>query len=289
MPTKIEKDFITGRDTTGHEWDGIKELNTPLPKWWLFTFYATIAFSLVYYVLYPSIPGIRGYFAGILGYDQRIDVAQDLAAAQQAHAPFVARIAQASLDEIKADNQLFAFATTGGRIAFNNNCAGCHQVGGAGAKGYPNLADDDWLWGGTIEDITLTIRHGVRSPAAETRQNAMPRFGVDGLLKRNEIEDVAHYVLSLSGEKHDAAAAKRGEPVFAEQCVSCHGEKGVGNPELGAPRLSDGIWLYGGDFKSVVESISNARAGMMPAWQDRLDEATIKMLAIYVHGLGGGK
>jgi cytochrome c oxidase cbb3-type subunit 3 len=289
MPTKIDKDSFTGRETTGHEWDGIKELNTPLPKWWVYTFYVTIAFSLVYYVLYPSIPGIRGYFAGTLGYDQRDDVAKDLAAAQAGHAPFLARIGQASLDEIKADSRLYAFASTGGRIAFNNNCAGCHQVGGAGAKGYPNLADDDWIWGGKVEDITLTIRHGVRSADAETRQNAMPRFGLDGMLKRSEIDDVAHYVLSLSGAKHDAKAAGRGAPIFAEQCVACHGEKGIGNPEVGAPRLSDGIWLYGGDLKSVTDSIANARAGMMPAWGERLDEATIKMLAVYVHGLGGGK
>ncbi|WP_119420439.1 cytochrome-c oxidase, cbb3-type subunit III [Desertibaculum subflavum] len=289
MPTKIEKDSVTGTETTGHEWDGIKELNTPLPKWWIYTFYATIAFSLVYYVLYPSIPGIRGYFAGTLGYDQRIDVANDLAAAQQQHAPYVTRIGQASLDDIKADPQLYTFASTGGRIAFNNNCAGCHQVGGAGAKGYPNLADDDWIWGGKVEEIIQTIRHGVRSADADTRQNAMPRFGLDGMLKRNEIDDVANYVLSLSGAKHDAAAAGRGAPIYAEQCVACHGEKGVGNPEVGAPRLSDGIWLYGGDLKSVTESIASARAGMMPSWGERLDEATIKMLAVYVHGLGGGK
>ncbi len=289
MPTKIEKDSVTGTETTGHEWDGIKELNTPLPKWWIYTFYVTIAASLVYYVLYPSIPLVSSYTKGLLGYDQREDVARSIEVAQAQQAPMVSRIRTATLEQIRADGALNAFAMTGGRIAFNNNCAGCHQAGGAGAKGYPNLADDDWLWGGAPDAISGTIRHGVRSADPDTRQNPMPRFGLDGMLKRSEIEDAADYVLSLSGAKHNEAAAKRGEPIYAEQCVACHGEKGIGNPELGAPRLNDPIWLYGGDRASVIESISNSRAGMMPAWAGRLDDATIKMLTLYVHGLGGGQ
>lgn len=288
MPTKIEKDSVTGRETTGHEWDGLKELNTPLPKWWIYTFYVTIAASLVYYLLFPAIPTGGGYTPGILGYDQRQVVAQSIAAAQERQAPMVSRVRSATLEQIRSDAQLNAFAMTGGRIAFNNNCAACHQAGGAGAKGYPNLADDDWLWGGTAEAIAATISHGIRSSDPDTRQNPMPRFGVDGLLKRAEIEDVADYVLSLS-DGRTSDAAKRGEAIYAEQCVSCHGERGAGNPELGAPRLNDPIWLYGGDRASVVTSITNARAGMMPAWKDRLDDATIKMLTVYVHGLGGGQ
>jgi len=289
MPTKIEKDSVTGTETTGHEWDGIKELNTPLPKWWIYTFYVTVAASLVYYILYPSIPLVSDYTKGLLGYDQREVVARNIEAAQAQQAPMVNRIRTATLEQIRADGQLNAFAMTGGRIAFNNNCAGCHQAGGAGAKGYPNLADDDWLWGGTPDAISATINHGVRSAHPDTRQNPMPRFGLDGMLKRAEIEDVTDYVLSLSGAGHNAEAAKRGEPIYAGQCVACHGEKGIGNPELGAPRLSDPIWLYGGDRQSVIESIASSRAGMMPAWIGRLDEATVKMLTLYVHGLGGGQ
>lgn len=288
MPTKIEKDSVTGHETTGHEWDGLKELNTPLPKWWIYTFYVCIAGSLVYYLLFPAIPTGSGYTRGILGYDQRQVVAESIAAAQERQAPMVSRVRTATLEQIRSDAQLNSFAMTGGRIAFNNNCAACHQAGGAGAKGYPNLADDDWLWGGTAEAIAATISHGIRSSDPDTRQNPMPRFGVDGLLKRPEIEDVADYVLSLS-DGRTSEATKRGEAIYAEQCVSCHGERGAGNPELGAPRLNDPIWLYGGDRASVVTSITNARAGMMPAWKDRLDDATIKMLTVYVHGLGGGQ
>ncbi len=289
MPTKIEKDAVTGTETTGHEWDGIKELNTPLPKWWVYTFYVTILGSIVYYLLFPSIPTLTSYTKGLLGYDQREVVARSLEAAQAAQGPLVARIRSATLDQIRADAQLNAFALTGGKIAFNNNCAACHQAGGAGAKGYPNLADDDWIWGGSAEAIVHTINHGVRSTDPDTRQNIMPRFGIDGMLKREQIAEVAEYVLSLSGAKHDGAAAKRGEPIFAEQCVSCHGEGGAGNADMGAPRLNDAIWLYGGDRAAIIESIANSRAGMMPGWKGRLDDATVKMLTVYVHGLGGGQ
>jgi len=289
MPTKVEKDQITGTRTTGHEWDGIKELDTPLPKWWLYVFYATIVWSLGVFILYPSLPTLSTYFPGITGYWSRAELAENLKAQQEIRAPFVKRIQAASLEEIRADPELFDFAVAGGRVIFAENCAACHGAGGAGAKGFPNLADDDWLWGGDLEAIRYTIAHGVRNANAESRNSAMPRFGADGILTPAQIADVAEYVLSLSGTAGDREAAERGAALFSENCASCHGEAGEGNVELGAPRLSDKIWLYGGDKASIVQTITYSRNGTMPAWSERLDEATIKMLTIYVHALGGGK
>ncbi|MCW5729624.1 MAG: cytochrome-c oxidase, cbb3-type subunit III [Alphaproteobacteria bacterium] len=289
MPTKIEKDEISGQQTTGHEWDGIKELDTPMPKWWVYTFYATIVFSAVYFVLFPSVPFVNSYFGGILGYNQREDVARRIEEAAAEQAPFMRRIAAATLEEIRGNPELLTYAQIGGRIAFNNNCAPCHQVGGAGARGYPNLADDDWLWGGRLEDIHQTIQYGIRNSDDRSRQSAMPRYGADRILDQRQIGDVAEYVLSLSGRAEDAERAARGAQVFAEQCVACHGERGEGNRELGAPNLTNAIWLYGGDRRSIVETIHNARNGAMPAWEGRLDAATIKMLSVYVHALGGGE
>ena len=289
MPTKTEKDAITGRETTGHEWDGIRELDTPLPRWWLYVLYATIAFAALYCVLYPAIPLVSSHSKGLLGYTNREAVRQSIAAAGGQQATFTDRIRDASLDEIRKDPDLLAFAETGGRAAFNENCAPCHRVGGVGAKGYPALAAGDWLWGGTLAAIHQTISHGVRNADPESRQSQMPRFGTDGMLKREQIEDVAAYVTTLSGQPADTAAAKRGAAVFAENCVACHGENGKGNLELGAKNLTSGLWLYGGDRATLIETISNGRGGSMPSWSTRLDPAMVKMLAVYVHSLGGGQ
>ncbi len=289
MPTKIEKDALTGKDTTGHEWDGIRELDTPLPKWWLYVFYVCIAWSLVYYVLYPAWPSLRGHTQGLLGYSQRAEVAERLAAAVRERAPMVDRIRKTLLEEIGANADLHGFAIAGGRILFAENCAGCHGAGGGGTKGFPNLADDDWLWGGDVNSLFQTISYGVRNANEKSRSSQMPRFGADGALNATQINDVAEYVLSLSGSSKDRPAVARGAAIYADNCVTCHGEKGEGNQELGGPRLSDKIWLYGGDKAAIVQSIWFARAGQMPAWSERLDEATVKMLAVYVHALGGGK
>jgi cytochrome c oxidase cbb3-type subunit 3 len=290
MPTKVERDAVTGTPTTGHEWDGIRELNTPLPKWWVYVLYATIVWSIGYYLLYPAIPWGLGYTQGLLGWSQRHEVVERIAAAQARQAVFVDRVKAASLAEIRADPDLLNFAHAGGRAAFADNCTPCHGSGAAGTVGYPSLADDDWLWGGDLEAIYTTVRHGVRWAAdEETRISAMPRFGVDGVLGREQIDDVAEYVLSLGGTATDAAAAARGKPLFADNCAACHGADGKGLREFGAPRLSDRLWLYGGDKDAVVASITNARSGVMPAWATRLDDVTIKQLAIYVHSLGGGE
>jgi len=286
MPTKIEKDAITGTDTTGHEWDGIRELDTPLPKWWLWVFYATILWSAAYYVLYPSLPGVDG----ILGYSRRAEVAEQMASERARIRPLLDRIGAAPLAEVAKDPELAAFALAGGRAAFADNCAPCHGAGGGGAKGgYPSLADDEWIWGGDLAQIERTIAVGVRSTHPETRFNQMPRFAADGILTPAQIGAVAEYVLSLSGRAGDTASAGQGAAIYAEQCVACHGEAGRGNQELGGPSLADGIWLYGGDKASIVRSIANSRGGVMPAWGDRLDAATIKMLTLYVHALGGGR
>jgi cytochrome c oxidase cbb3-type subunit 3 len=284
MPTKIEKDSVTGTETTGHEWDGIKELNTPLPRWWLYVLYATIVWAAVYYVLYPTIPGVPG----LMGYSQREEVVERMAQARARQAGSLDRIAAAPLEEIKADPDLLNFALTGGRAAFADNCAPCHAAGGAGRPGYPTLADDAWLWGGTLEDIETTLHHGVRADDdEETRFGDMPAFGADELLEPDQIEAVAAYVLSLSTPSADAAGP--GLEVYAENCASCHGGAGEGGREFGAPNLADQIWLYGGEKAEIVAQINRPRHGVMPAWAGRLEDTTIKMLTVYVHALGGGE
>ena len=287
--SRKEIDEVTGVETTGHEWDGIKELNKPLPRWWLWTFYATIIWSIGYWVLYPAWPTMAGYTQGVLGYSQRATVAEEVAAARAAQGKFRDTLAATPLDQVKDDPELLRFAMAGGAAAFATNCAPCHGRGAQGFVGYPNLNDDEWLWGGSLEDIHTTIRFGIRSGHEEARDSQMPRFGLDGLLDNRQITDTAEYVLSLSGRATDNAAAGRGREVFAEQCVSCHGDDGKGNVGLGAPDLTDAIWLYGGTKTAVIESIRTGRGGQMPLWEGRLDPVTIKSLAIYDHSLGGGQ
>lgn len=289
MPTKIEKDSISGQMTTGHEWDGLKELNTPLPKWWLYTFYACIAFSLVWVVLYPALP-ITGA-TGLLGWTARGALPAQQAAERARIEPMLARLRAATPEQIAADPELRGFALAGGRVAFANNCAGCHGAGGQGAVGgFPSLADDDWIYGGSFEAIQHTIRHGVRANESdEQRGIAMPAFQTTGMLTPAQVSDTAEFVLSLTGRSTDAAAVTRGEALYAENCASCHSDRGEGNRDLGAPRLNDRIWLYGGDKAAVMHSIAYSRAGVMPSWQGRLDPAMINMLTVYVHALGGGE
>jgi len=289
MPTRIEKDDITGVETTGHEWDGIKELNKPLPKWWLYVLYATIAWSLVWWVLYPSWPGITGYFGGILGYDQREAFSQRMQQADAERAAYLERLQDADLAQIAKDPELMSIAFTGGGAAFADNCAPCHGLGGAGQGFYPTLADDAWLWGGSLEAIHQTILYGIRSGHPDARFNEMPAYGRLGMLSREQIGDVADYVLQISGQDHDAATAERGAVLFGEQCAACHGEGGEGMADLGAPDLTDQLWLYGGARSDIVQQVHDPRHGVMPAWTGRLDPETIKSLAVYVHALGGGE
>jgi cytochrome c oxidase cbb3-type subunit 3 len=289
MPTKIEKDSLTGTETTGHVWDGIQELNTPLPKWWLYSFYACIAFAAVWVVIYPAFP-FQGA-TGLSGWIAREAVVDTVREAEARRAPMMARIRSATPQQIADDPELRNFAIAGGRIAFANNCAGCHGAGGQGAVGgFPSLADDDWIWGGSHEAIRDTIAHGIRAGESDAeRISMMPRFLADGVLTLPQVNDTAEFVLSLTGRATDAAVAERGATLFAENCAACHGEAGEGNRDVGAPRLSDRIWLYGSDKPSIVRSIAYSRSGVMPAWGPRLDAAVINMLAVYVHALGGGE
>lgn len=290
MPVKIEKDELSGTLTTGHEWDGIKELDTPLPKWWLFLFYATIAFSILWWILYPSWPSLTGYTKGILGSNQRLEVEERLAEARARQAVWLERIAAKTPSEIVADPELLRFAMVGGQAAFATNCAPCHGAGGAGQGFFPALVDDEWIWGGTMEDIEYTIRHGIRNADdPEARSSLMPAFGADGILDRAQIRDLAQFVLHWSGRATDPAAVERGRPLYAEHCASCHGEDGEGMTAVGAPRLNDAIWLYGGKPEQIEAQIWRPRHGVMPPWQGRLSDETIKMLTVYVHSLGGGQ
>ncbi len=296
MTHDVEKDSLSGTETTGHEWDGIKELNTPLPRWWLYTFYATILFALGYCLFYPAVPlPWGGHTEGLLKTSNRKQLEADIEANAVSTRPQFISIAARDLDAIQADPKLRDFAIAGGRAAFAQNCAPCHGGSGQGAKGYPNLLDDVWLWGGSLDQIHQTIRFGVRNANPESRQGAaMPAWGDAAknppqLLASAQISAVADYVLSLNHKDVDVASAKVGEAVFADNCAACHGENAAGNPEMGAPPLTTGVWLYGGDKATLVETIAHGRAGQMPAWSERLDESTVKMLALYVHQLGGGK
>jgi len=285
-----EIDQVTGVETTGHVWDGdLKELNKPLPKWWLYVLYATIVWSIGYWIVYPAWPTMTDYTKGVIGYSQRGEVSKQVADARTAQSTYFAQIEATPLDQIQNNQELMPFVMAGGAAVFGDNCGPCHGKGAQGGPGYPNLNDDDWLWGGSPEAIEHTIKYGIRSGHDEARDMAMPRFGLDGMLEPAQIEDIAQYVMSLSGNATDEAAAARGAPLFADNCAACHGESGQGNVDLGAPNLTDSIWLYGGDLADIKKSIETGRGGVMPYWAGRLDPVTIKMLTAYVHALGGGQ
>ncbi|WP_374515852.1 cytochrome-c oxidase, cbb3-type subunit III [Brevundimonas sp.] len=283
-----ERDEHTGVETTGHEWDGIRELDNPLPRWWLWVWYATIAFSIVYWVLMPAWPGISGYTRGVLGQSDRANVAADLRELQALRSARETQLLNASLEQIERDPDLQAHALAVGQSVFGDNCASCHGVGGAGAKGYPNLRDDVWLWGGTLQDIEQTIRVGVRAGHAETRTSMMPAFGRDRMLDAAQISDLTEYVVSLSGRQADAAAVGRAAQLYADNCAACHAPNGTGDQMLGAPNLTDREWLYGSDRASISGQIHNGRNGVMPTWENRFSPGVIKALAVYIHANAGG-
>ena len=291
---KPRKDDVTGAWTTGNEWDGVEELNTPMPRWWLSVFYATIIWSFGYWVLYPAWPTggentNADYTRGILSASLRQSALDDVAAAKAARKPIENRLLNTELAVARQDEELMRFALANGKSAFGDNCAACHGSGAAGTAGFPNLNDDEWIWGGTLEQIYETLRVGIRAEHDETLSNEMPAFLRDEILERDGVRDVADYVLSLSGRQADPAAIARGAEIFAEQCTACHGENAQGDQELGAPNLRDAIWLYGGDRDSVIATIANSRRGVMPSWETRLDPATLKSLALFVHARGGGQ
>lgn len=277
-------------ETTGHSWDGIEELNNPLPKWWLYTLYLCIFWGVAYTVVYPAWPMLNGATRGILGSTERAAVDAEVARFDAANADIKARLVAMDLDAIPRDEGLKTYAISAGASVFKTNCATCHGAGAAGAKGYPNLLDNDWLWGGDMTSIHTTLTHGIRNTTdADARYSQMPRFGTDGLLEPAQIAQVVEHVLRISGQEYDTALAGQGATVFAENCAACHTDTGTGNRDLGAPNLTDAIWLYGGDRATLMETVTNARFGVMPAWSTRLSEDEIRAVATYVHSLGGGE
>lgn len=290
MSSKNQVDELSGVETTGHEWDGIQELNNPLPRWWLWTFYASIVFSVGYVIAYPALPGLTGATKGVLGWSSRADIRQELLQADHANAATVALIKSDDIKDILADEKLRTFAVAAGASTFKIRCATCHGSGAQGSSGFPNLNDNSWLWGGRPEEILQTITHGVRdSTDKDTRSSLMPAFGHDNILKAEEISAVANYVRQISKQSADEALAAAGAKIFANNCAACHGEKGEGKKELGAPQLNDAIWLYSGDLHAIIAQVNNPHQGMMPAWGNRLGDITMKELAAYVHSLGGGE
>ncbi|MCI5044467.1 MAG: cytochrome-c oxidase, cbb3-type subunit III [Aquisalinus sp.] len=292
MTSSDEKDIdeVSGIDTTGHEWDGIKELNNPLPRWWLILFYVTVFWSVVYWVFMPSWPGISGHLKGTRNHSERENVELALNELQAFRAENAQRLLSArSLSDIEQDPQLLQFAMASGASAFGDNCATCHGVGGGGFRGYPNLNDDVWLWGGTLDDIKQTIRFGIRSEHPEARISIMPAFGEQGILNSAQISDMVDYVEHLAGRDSDMEAVARIEPVYQAQCSACHGAAGLGDRAQGAPNLTDAEWLFGDDRAAIRDTIYYARNAVMPHWNERLDEPTIAALSVYVHTLGGGE
>lgn len=279
-----------GHGTTGHVWDGIEEWDNPMPRWWVWTFYLTIIWGIGYVIAYPAWPLINGATAGVLGWSTRGDVAAEIQAVEEANAPINAKLEAVDLNAIVGDPELNTYAVSAGGAVFRTWCAQCHGSGAAGAKGYPNLLDDDWLWGGDMEAIHQTVTHGIRNEDSDdARYSEMPAFGRDELLTEEEVEQVTNYVMSLSGAANDASQVEAGSVIYADNCASCHMEDGTGDREQGAPNLADAIWLFGGDYEDIKHTVTYSRFGVMPAWNTRLTEAQIRAVTAYVHQLGGGE
>lgn len=283
-------DTETGIETTGHEWDGIKELNNPLPRWWLIILWISVVWAVVYWILMPSWPGVSGHFAGVRGHSERANVDAAIEALDAERGLQMEQLMTIeSIADVERDPQLLQFAMNAGASLFGDNCATCHGAGGQGFKGYPSLIDDSWIWGGTLDDIKKTLHHGIRAVHPETRNNLMQGYGEAGIYDRNQIGDLIDYVINLSGGEANAEAVERAAPLFAQQCATCHGAEGKGDQSQGAPNLTDQIWLYGGSRSDLRQTLYYGRAGVMPYWTDRLTDQQITALSVYVHSLGGGE
>lgn len=296
---KKDVDGLSGIETTGHEWDGLKELNNPLPKWWLFTWYVTIAWGVAYWVAMPAWPLISTHTKGLMDYSRREVVMQQVDEAKGKQQEFRDKLVATDLPDILKDEGLLHFASSAGKAAFGDNCAACHGQGAAGVDGlYPNLNDDEWLWGGTIDEIYTTIQYGIRNDHDDSHSGDMMAFGRDEILTGDEINLLVDYLQDISGQEAMDAEAKKlvsytdedGDlaGLFPENCAACHGDDAKGLPEMGAPNLTNNIWLYGGDEQSLRATLHNGRRGVMPSWVGRLDDATIRSLAVYVYSRGGG-
>lgn len=281
-------DEISGVETTGNEWDGIRELNNPMPRWWVWTFYATILWAMGYAIAYPAIPMITSATKGYFGFSSRAELQQDLDLAKASQTKFHDMIAAKTVQEIDADPGLREFAIAGGASAFKVNCAPCHGSGASGGPGFPNLNDDDWLWGGDLDSIQTTIAHGIRFDGdTDTHVSEMPAF-VD-MLDKDQIRQVAAYVWSLTNKPSDEALVEPGKQLFIDNCAACHGEDAKGKLDMGAPDLADAIWLKGKGEDAIARQVAAPKHGVMPAWSVRLGDTTVKELTVFVHALGGGK
>ena len=277
-------DELSGRATMGHDFDGIEELNTPMPRWWLWTFYLTIIWGIGYTIAFPAWPMISGATKGLLGYSTRAEVTSDIAAHEAANAALVTELNAVDLAALDPQSDLHRYAVARGASVFRAQCSQCHGSGAAGAVGYPNLLDNDWLWGGTLEEIAYSVRHGIRNETDfDARYSEMPAFG--DILESAEIETLVSFLPTLA----DADWGSAGGVLFADNCAACHGEFGLGERSLGAPNLADAIWLYGSDSESLTNTIANARFGVMPAWGQRLSEEDVRAVSAYIHALGGGE
>ncbi|QPM91113.1 cytochrome-c oxidase, cbb3-type subunit III [Pseudooceanicola algae] len=285
-----KSDLEKQHGTTGHSWDGIEELNTPLPRWWLWTFYLCIIWGIGYVIAYPAWPLISRATPGLLGFSTRAEVAAQIDDATRANAGINQQLTEVALTQIPINAELNQYAVSAGGAVFKTWCAQCHGSGAAGAVGYPNLLDDEWLWGGSVEEIYQTVAHGIRNETdPDARYSQMPAFGTDDLLENDQIDAVVNYVMSLSGEAPSPDLIDTGATVFADNCATCHGDNAMGDREQGAPNLTDAIWLYGGSYEAIHETVVRARFGVMPAWNDRLSESQIRAVSTYVHQLGGGE
>ena len=273
-------------DTTGHKWDGITEYDIGAPRWWLTVWFICIIWAIIYWFFYPTWPTKAGNSKGILNWSQQSQLNKSQEKIDDIRKIYLDEISKSSFEEIKKNPELLDFALNGGKAAFKENCAACHGQGAQGYKGFPNLNDDDWLWGGKVEDIYQTLLYGIRSSHDKTRFSQMPSFGSAKILSKDQINQLIEYVLSLST---DPKINSEGETLFKANCVACHGKNGKGKREVGAPNLTDKIWLYGNSKEELYQTIYFARAGVMPYWNNRLDDATIKQLSLYVHSLGGGE
>ncbi len=289
--TNKEKDKVKNKDknipkTTGHSWDNIEEYNTPAPRWWLVVWAVTIVWSIIYWLFFPSWPSIEGNLKGINNWTSKTELAKQEEEIKITKDSYLKQFQQSSFDQILKNPELLQFAINGGKATFQQNCSACHGTGAAGSKGFPNLNDDDWLWGGKLEDIYTTLLYGIRSGHENARESEMPAFGKDEILTKNEISNVIEHVQSLSNL---SKPNKVGQKIFIENCAVCHGETGKGDRSVGAPNLSDSIWLYGSSTEEITNTVYNSRKGVMPNWGKRLNNDTIRQLTIFVHSLGGGE
>jgi len=287
---KKDIDKITGIETTGREWDGLKELNNPLPKWWATIFFISCIWALIYWVIYPSWPiifgeGERGGTIGVIEWTQYNKLEEDIKKIKEIKKEYMEEFRESSYEEIFENEKIYAFSVAGGESSFKNYCATCHGIGGGGKMSYPNLNDDDWIWGGSLEEIEKTIKYGIRADHEESSSSEMPSFR--DAFTEEQIEELARYILIINDNESDTIPIAE---LFRESCGMCHSDDGSGNKEVGGPNIVDNIWLHSsGDMNGITNQIKQPKHGIMPAWIERLDEDTIRQLTVYVYSLGGGE